>query len=176
MLPLNAPVVQCSCGAALRHTDFDCAMRYPALAAQLKLRHDILKGILRRAAHRAGIASALEPALRRLHGTSADGPPNGVEARGNLLLAVPQGISIPDVSVNNPTSLNTLSRKAAIAGAAASHRDRQKRMELPRVEPNGYSFEPFPVESYGHLGYPEMRLRAMVASHGPRVWLVLGGR
>jgi hypothetical protein len=37
--------------------------RCPALAAQLTLHHDILKGMLRRAVHRAGIASALEPAF-----------------------------------------------------------------------------------------------------------------
>jgi hypothetical protein len=37
-------------------------MRCSALAQQLTLRHDILKGILRRAVHRA---STLEPALRR---------------------------------------------------------------------------------------------------------------
>jgi hypothetical protein len=164
MLPPNAPAVQCCCGAALRHTDFDHAMRCSALAPQLTLRHDILKGILRRAVHRAGIASTLEPALRRLPGlaagagTSADGSPIRVEARGDVLLAMPQGIAIADVSIIHPTSLNTLSRAAATAGAAASHRDRQKRTAYARVEPNGYNFVPFSVESYGRLGQPAMAL------------------
>jgi hypothetical protein len=71
MLPPKAPAVQCCCGAALRPTDFDHAMRCSALSSQLTLRHDILKGILRRAVHRAGIASTLEPALRRLPGLAA---------------------------------------------------------------------------------------------------------
>jgi hypothetical protein len=106
-------------------------MRCSALSSQLALRHDILKGILRRAVHRAGIASTLEPALRRLPGlaagagTYADGSPIRVEARGDVLLTMPQGITIADVSIIHPTSLNTLSRAAATAGAAASHRDRQ---------------------------------------------------
>jgi hypothetical protein len=167
MLPPNAPAVQCCCGAALRHTDFDHAMRCSALAPQLKPHHDILKRILRRAVHWEGIASGgstLEPALRRLpglaagDGTSADGSPIRVEARGNVLLAMPQGITIADVSIIHPTSLNTLSRAAATAGAAASHRDRQKQTAYARVEPNGYSFVPFSVESYGRLGHPAMTL------------------
>jgi hypothetical protein len=41
-LSTNAPAVQCCCGAALRHTDFDHAMRYSALSSQLTLHHDIL--------------------------------------------------------------------------------------------------------------------------------------
>jgi hypothetical protein len=46
-------------------------MRCSALAPQLTLLPDILKGILRRAVQRAGIASSLEPALRRLPGLAA---------------------------------------------------------------------------------------------------------
>jgi hypothetical protein len=95
MLLFNAPAMQCCCGAALRHTDFDHAMRCSALAPQLTLRHDILKGILQRAVHRAGIAFTLEPALCRLPGlaagagTSADGSPIQVEARGEIIFAMP---------------------------------------------------------------------------------------
>jgi hypothetical protein len=71
---------------------------------------------------------------------------------------MPQGIAIADVSVTHPTSLNTLSRAAATTGAAALHRDRQKQTAYARVDPNGYSFVPFSVESYGHLGQPAMKL------------------
>jgi hypothetical protein len=166
MLPPNAPAVQCCCGAALRHTDFDHALRCSALSSQLTLRHDILKRILRRAVHRAGIASTLEPALSRLPGlaagagTSADRSPIRVEARGDVLLAMPQGIAIADVSIIHPTSLNTLSRAAATAGAARPHigTGRNKR-PMPEWSPmNGYSFVPFSVESYGRLGQPAMAL------------------
>jgi hypothetical protein len=126
MLPPIAPTVQCCCGAALCHTDFDHAMHCSALPPQLTLCHDILKGILCRAVHRAGIVSTLEPTLRRLPGlaagagTSADGSPIRVEARGDVLLAMPQGFAIADVSIIQPTSLNTLSRAAATAEANAS--------------------------------------------------------
>jgi hypothetical protein len=44
VLPLNAPTVQCVCGATLRRADADHAMRCRALAAQPTLRH-IIKGI-----------------------------------------------------------------------------------------------------------------------------------
>jgi hypothetical protein len=158
MLPPNAPAVQCCCWAALRHTDFGHAMC--CSAPQLTLLHGILKGTL----HRVGIAPALEPTFRRLPGlaagagTSADRSPVRVKARGNVLLATPQGITIADVSVIHPTSLNTLSRVAATAGAAASHRNRQKQTAYARVEPNGFSFVPFSVESYGRLGQPAMKL------------------
>jgi multisubunit Na+/H+ antiporter MnhG subunit len=45
----------------------------------------------------------------------------------DILMALPQGISIADISVIHPLSLNTISRAATTAGAAASHRDQQKR-------------------------------------------------
>jgi hypothetical protein len=99
-------------------------MRCSSLAALTTLRHDILKGILRRAVQRAGIASTLEPPLRRLPclaegaSTSADGAIIGVEARGDILLALPQGITIADVSIIHSLSINTLPAAAATAGPA----------------------------------------------------------
>jgi hypothetical protein len=108
ILPLNAPTVQCGCRATFHRTDTDHCMRCSALAAHFTLRHDILKGILRRAVHRAGIASTLEPPLRRLPGlaagagASADGSAIRPEARGDILMALPQGISITDISVIHP--------------------------------------------------------------------------
>jgi hypothetical protein len=88
--------------------DANHCMRCSALAALTTLRHDILKGILRRAVHRVGIASALEPALRWLFGlaegagTWADGFATRVQARGDILFVLTQGISITDVSVIHP--------------------------------------------------------------------------
>jgi hypothetical protein len=89
-------------------------MRCSALAAQFTLLHDILKGILRRAVHRAGIVSALEPPLCRLPslaaraGTSANSSAVCPEAQGDILLALPQGISITDISVIHPLSINII--------------------------------------------------------------------
>jgi hypothetical protein len=58
----------------------------------------------------------------------------------------------------HPLSITTLPRAAITAGAAASHQDQQKRTAYARVEPNGYGFIPFSVESYGRIGQPAMKL------------------
>jgi hypothetical protein len=55
ILPLNALTMQCGCGSTLHRSDTDNGMRCSALAAQFTLRHDILKGILCGAVHRAGL-------------------------------------------------------------------------------------------------------------------------
>jgi hypothetical protein len=59
-----------------------------------------------------------------------------------------------------PSSTSSLSMKtpATTAGAVASHRDQQKRIAYARVQPHGYSFVPFSVETYGPLGQPVMKL------------------
>jgi hypothetical protein len=62
-------------------------------------------------------------------------------------------IFIADVSITHPLANNTLA-----AGAAAARRDQQKRATYSRVEPNGYPFVPFSVESYGRIGQPAMKL------------------
>jgi hypothetical protein len=38
------------------------------------------------------------------------------------------------------------------------YRDQQKRSAYARVEPHGYGFVPFSVETYGCLGQPAMKL------------------
>jgi hypothetical protein len=61
MLPPNAPAVQCTSGATLRPCNGNHSMRCPPLVAQTTLHHDILKGILRRVVHRAGISPRATP-------------------------------------------------------------------------------------------------------------------
>jgi hypothetical protein len=78
---------------------------------------------------------------------SADGSPSLPGARGDILMAMPQGVAIADVSVIHPLSINSLSAAAASPGAAAARRDHQKRTAYAGVEPNGYAFVPFSVES-----------------------------
>jgi hypothetical protein len=73
-------------------------------------------------------------------------------------MVLPRGIAIADVSVVHPLSTNLLHRAASTAGAAASHRDHQKRTTYSRLEPNGYEFVPFSVESHGRLSQPAMKL------------------
>jgi hypothetical protein len=179
ILPLNAPTVQCGCGATLHRSDTDHGMGCPTLAAPCTLRHDavpILKGILRRAVHRAGIASALEPPLHRLPGLaagagiSADGSAIRPEAQGDILMALPKSISITGISVIHPLSMNIIALAATTAGAAASHRDQQKRIAYARVEPHGYGFAPFSVEMYCHLGQPGKEAPAFAWRRGCRPW------
>jgi hypothetical protein len=123
MLPSNAPAQQCTCGATLRLCDSDHGMRCPSLAAQTTLRHDILKGILRRVVHRADIASALELPVRRLPGLAdgagiaADGSSLRPGARGDILMALPHGITISNIFVIHPLSINVLPRASTTAGA-----------------------------------------------------------
>jgi hypothetical protein len=114
MLHSNAPDLQCNCGVPLLPADVDHGMRFPSLAAHTTLRHDILKGILHRVVHRVGIASTHKPTPRRLPGlplgagTSVSDARIQVEARGDILLALPGSITIADTSVIHPISINTL--------------------------------------------------------------------
>jgi hypothetical protein len=128
-------------------------MRCPSVAAHTTLRHDILKGILRRVVHRAGIASTASLALP---GALASGASNRVEACQDILLVLPRGITIFDISIT--LAINALAAAVTTAGAAAARRDQQKRAMYSRVEPNGYPFVPFSVESYGRAGHPAMKL------------------
>jgi hypothetical protein len=73
-------------------------------------------------------------------------------------MVLPRGIAIADVSVVHPLSTHLLHRAASTAGAAASHRDHQKRTTYSRLEPNGYEFVPVSVESFGLLSQPAMKL------------------
>jgi hypothetical protein len=86
--------------------DCDHGVTCASVAGKATLRHDILKGILRHAIHRAGIPLSLEPTLRRLPGLEAgarSGAPGsttaGLEARGAILMALGSGLAIVDVSV-----------------------------------------------------------------------------
>jgi hypothetical protein len=73
-------------------------------------------------------------------------------------MVLPQGVSIADVSVVHPLSVNTLPRAAATVGATASTRDQHKGLACGRVGPTGYVFVPIFVESYGCLGMLAMKL------------------
>jgi hypothetical protein len=82
--------------------------------------------ILRRAVHPAGIASTRKPALCRLPrltvgpGISGDSSPSRPGARGDILLAITQGIATADMSVIHPLSDNSLLVAVTSAGVAAA--------------------------------------------------------
>jgi hypothetical protein len=90
-------------------------------------------------------------------GTSSTVASTRVEARSDILLALPGGITIVDISITHPIAINTLAAAATTAGAAAARRDQQERATYSRVEPNGYPFVPFSVESYGRISPPAMK-------------------
>jgi hypothetical protein len=160
----NVSKLLCYCAAALSGNTAEHALRCSSLAALTTLHHDILKGILRRVVHQVGIASTLEPPLRRLPdlakvaSTSTDGASIRVQARGGHPLCPPPRHHIADVSVIHPLSINTLPAAAATAGVAVARSDQQKRATYLHMELNGYTSVPFFKESYGRLGQPAMAL------------------
>ena len=164
-LPANAVGLPCSCRALVTAADSDHAMVCSSVQGQSSMRHDILKGILRRIVHRAGVASTLEPPLRRLTGLQAGvtAPTGGgdigrLEGRGDVLMALGTGMSVVDVSVTHPAGAANRAAAANSDGAAAARRDAEKRRAYNRLEPNGYPFVPFSVETYGRLGKPAIAL------------------
>jgi hypothetical protein len=81
-----------------------------------------------------------------------------VKARGADLKVLPCGTAIADVSMVHPLSTHLLHRAASTAGAAASHRDQQKRTTYAWLEPNGCEFVPVSAESSERLSPLAMKL------------------
>jgi hypothetical protein len=139
-------------------------MRCLALTSQTTKRQNILQGILRRVACPVGIASSAEPTLRRLP-VLTGGPAIGVDgqqerrgAQGNVLLAMDSAMAITDISVIHPFVAASLRAAALTDGAVAARRDTTKKAAYNALEPNGYNFLPFSVESYGRLGKPALAI------------------
>jgi hypothetical protein len=145
-LPHNTVGIRCTCAAVPSADNSDHAMTCTGVKGKATMRHDILKGILRRAIHRAGVESTLEPTLRRLpgleaaagaYGASRGTEAAGLEARGDILLALESGMSVVDVSITHPSGVSNRAAAATTDGAAAARRDREKRRTYGQLEPNG---------------------------------------
>jgi hypothetical protein len=92
--------------------------------------------------------------LARGAGTSALTPAPGSRLEGDILLALPGGITIADISAIHPLSIHTLPAEATSAGAAAAGRD-------PHIHEWSQTAAPlctFSVESYGRSSQPAMKL------------------
>jgi hypothetical protein len=63
-------------------------------------------------------------------------------------------MSVVDVSITNSSGVSNRAAAATTDGAAAAQWDREKRRTYGQLEPNGYPFIPFLVETYGRLGKP----------------------
>jgi hypothetical protein len=162
-LPHNTVGIRCTCAAV---PSADNAMTCSSVKGKATMRHDILKGILLRTIHRAGVASTLEPTLRRLPGVEAGAygalggtEAAGLEARGHILLALESGMSVVDVSITHPSGVANRAAAATTDSAAAARRDREKRGTYGQLEPNGYPIIPFSMETYGRLGKPAIIFR-----------------
>jgi hypothetical protein len=168
-LPPNAVGLQCRCATVTAAEDGDHAMVCTAVQGKATMRHDILSRILRRVVHRAGVASTLEPPLRRLPGLEAGATATGegfsrLGARGDVLVALESGMTVVDVSVTHPPGVALRAASAATDGAAAARRDAEKRRTYNRLAPNGYPLVPFSVETYGRLGKPAVVFLGMLGA------------
>ena len=90
-------------------------------------------------------------------------------------MAMGTGMTVVDVSVIHPAGAGNRFAAARNDGAAAARRDADKRRTYNRLDPNGYPFVPFSIESYGRLGRPAIallaRLGAEAAGVGDQNWV-----
>jgi hypothetical protein len=157
-MPANAPSVQCFCKTQVRPGNIDHAMTCTALNGAMTLRHDIIKDTVRRIAQRATVASSAEPVLRPLRGAQAAALSSRQDARGDILLVLPEALTVIDVSIIHPAASTYMGQAASTDGGAAATRDQEKRARYQLSNPDGYDFIPFSVETFGRLGKPAMAL------------------
>jgi len=172
-MPANAPAVQCFCKEYVQPGNVDHALTCNSLSGAITLRHDILTGIWRRIAGRAGVATSSEPELRPLRGR-LDRSRNAGD-RGDILLALQRALTVGDVSVIHPAAQTYARAAARTAGSAAAVRDRQKRARYDQAVNGSYAFVPLSVESYGRLGEPAMRLLNTLADSAAAGGVVVKG-
>jgi hypothetical protein len=98
--------------------------------------------------------------LRGAPHTGVDGEVSRLGGCGDILMALKAGMTVADVSVTHPASSTNLAAAAQTDGAAAERWDEAERWPYNRLEPHGYPFIPFTVESYGRLGKPALCLVA----------------
>ena len=171
-LPANAPGVRCSCGRFMQPNDTDHAMTCKSLCGEMTMRHNMIARSWRRIISRSGTASSLEPAIRALPGArGAAVSARHTDSRGDILLILPDGLTVVDISVVHPCA-STYVRAARVAGGAALVRDDAKRAKYETADPAGYAFVPLSHESFGRMGTPAMELLnslAVLANAGGRV-------
>ena len=156
--PSNAPGVRCFCGTFLQPDDLDHAMTCLSIRKTVTLRHNMLTATWRRIASRSGVTSTAEPLIRQLPGAQGAAAAARPDSRGDLLLILPSGLTVVDISVIHPAAASYVRAAARSAGSAAATRDARKRALYRTADPNGYAFTPLSVETYGRLGEPAMEL------------------
>ena len=101
--------------------------------------------------------------MRSLPGVQASAVANSPESRGDILMVLPDGLTVTDVSVIHPAAASYV-RAARVEGGAAASRDQVKRAQYSSADPNGYAFVPLSVETFGRLGKPAMELLNQLAT------------
>jgi hypothetical protein len=151
-LPHNTVGIRCTCVAVPSADDSDHAMTCTCVKGKATMPQDTLKETQRQAIRHAGVASTLEPTLRRLpglvagaYGASRGTEAAGLEARGDILLALESGMSVVDVSTTHPSRVANRVAAATTDGTASARKDMEKRRTYGQLEPNVYPFIPFSV-------------------------------
>jgi hypothetical protein len=163
-LPTTALGMPCACGRRLLASEADHALTCKSLNGAVTVRHDNPNKIVCRAARRAGVASSVEPQLRQLKLAAEQAGRRGRQAqgdgaRGDALLAMPEGMLITDVVVVHPAAQSYLEAAARTDGTAATDREAFKVQKFRASADTGaYAFEAMGVETYGRLGAGTMRL------------------
>ena len=165
---------RCPCGTVLRGTrDADHALVCPKHSGARTLRHDHLNRVWCGAARCAGVATAVEQKLRavqmqpgvRCHAQARE------DARGNALLAMPQGMLVLDVNIVHAPAVAFLEGTVAagssadVDGAAAAIVEKDKEDEYRRdINGGAYEWVPVVMESGGRLGKGSMRVLNRLAT------------
>ena len=162
-MPAGAPVVRCFCGDLVEPGDPHHPMLCNKLSGAKTSRHDLIVQCWRRSAHRATVATAVEPPTARLRTPGGDARIDG--SRGDLLLALTAGLTMVDVSVTCPTAATYLLAAARVDGSAAARRDTAKKAKYAQDGAGGYAFVPLSVETHGRWGKPAMQLLKQLSDH-----------
>ena len=168
--PPNAVSIRCSCGANVAPTNIDHAMVCTSRRGAATLRHDITSNTWRRVIRRAGVATSREPVLLPLAGRGirnvmdGAGPSGSVQRvgrvpvgtigeyteepgqRGDILLAMVEGLTVVDVSFVHPAADSFVRAAAAMEGAAAAARDKVKQDKYRREHADAYQFIPLSTD------------------------------
>jgi hypothetical protein len=77
-------------------------------------------------------------------------------------------VSVVDMSMTQPSGVASRRAAATMDGTAAARRHREKRRTYGQLEPKGYPFIPFSVETYGRLGKLAISFLGQLGGEGGR--------
>jgi hypothetical protein len=167
---VDVPPCLCTSGDS---TTPDHALSCKHNAGVASMRHDILVSTWRRAIHRAGCATSVEPPYNSLAAAGAQGVA-GLR-RGDILTVWPDGrVRVMDCVVTHPAAASFVHDAAEVAGSAAAKAELRKQRAFDEFgEGSAYDFIPLAVESFGRMGSAASRflseLGDLAAGEGNRV-------